>query len=200
MPREKHKIPDAERALRRVLKDSVQDLWLDTIRRATLPAHDSLIYWMLNQTECDFAVAMHAFYRSDPARHLDHPKPLPQRPTQSNLFALVLRNWDTGSYRMHRLLIEDADVTPRQIARLNQKIMAHPKGALTFTIPQRFLQIEGGVPLRLPPHLSPAEARHLWPIYAELKLDVPAAPPGFRRTLAKAGALLERLRIKGGKR
>ncbi len=199
MPREKQRIPEAERALRRLLKDSPQDLWLDTIRRAPLPAHDSLIYWMLNQTECDFAVAIHAFYRSDPARHLDDPKPLPQRPTQSNLFALILRNWDTGSYRKHRLLIEDADVTARQIARLNQKMMAYPKGALTFSIPQQFLEIAGGAPLRLPAHLSPEEARHLWPIYAALKLDVPHSPPGFRRTLAKAGSILERMGFKRGK-
>lgn len=153
---------------------------------------------MLNQPECDFAVAMHAFYRSQPAQHLDHPKPLPQRPTQSNLFALVLRNWDTGSYRMHRLLIEEDDVTPRQIARLNQKMMAYPKGALTFSIPQRFLQIEGGDPVRLPPHLSPVEARNLWPLYAELKLDVPDAPPGIKRALAKAKSFFKRLGNTGG--
>lgn len=190
---EKQKISDGERALRRVLKASPQDLWLDTIRRAKLPEHDSLIYWMLSQTECDFAIAVHAFYRSDPIAYLDDPKPLPLRPSPSNIFALVLQNWDTGSYRSHRLLVEDIDVTARQIARLNQKIMAKPKGALPFSIPPRFLQPEGGDPLKLPPHLSPEDARNLWPLYAELKLDVPDAPPGIRRRLAKAAAVLRRL-------
>lgn len=191
---EKTKVSESEIILRRALKASPQDLWLDTIRRAKLSEHNGLIYWMLNQTECDFAIAVHAFYRSDPAHYLDSPKPLPTRPGPANIFARVLLNWDTGSYRSHKLLVEDADANPRQIARVQQKTMAHPKGALPFSIPRQFLEPDGGDPLYLPAHISPDEARHLWPLYADLKLDVPTSPPGIRRKFTKARDLLNRLR------
>lgn len=182
----KPKITESEIILRRVLKSSPQSLWLDTIRRARGAEHDGLVYWMLNQTECDFAVAVHAFFRSNPVQHLDDPRPLPARPSQSQLFALLLLNWDTGSYRTHRLKVHDIDADPRQIARINQKIMARPRGTLPFTIPARFLEPTGGASVPVPPHMSPDEAWHLWPLYDDLKLDVPKTPPGIRRKIANA--------------
>ncbi|MEJ8562374.1 hypothetical protein QTO30_14830 [Yoonia sp. GPGPB17] len=178
--------------LRRVLKSSPQDLWLDTLRRTRGPEHDTLVYWMLGQTECDFAIAVHAFYRSDPVLHLDDPKPLPLRPGPSDLFALVLLNWDTGSYRTHRVQVEPLDADPRAIARTKQKLMAHPQGSLPFKIPQRFLEPTGGAPIKVPPHLQPNEVSHLWSIFSELGLQVDANPPGFVRRVARAKALFQR--------
>ena len=67
------KVSASEVKLRRILRDAPQDLWLETIRRTRSDAHNSLIYWMLSQPECDFAIAAHAFYRSNPAAQLDHP-------------------------------------------------------------------------------------------------------------------------------
>lgn len=194
----KPKITESEIILRRVLKSSPQCLWLDTIRRARGAENDGLIYWMLNQTECDFAIAVHAFYRSNPAQHLDDPRPLPARPSPSTLFALVLLNWDTGSYRTHRLKVQDIDADPRQIARINQKIMARPRGTLPFTIPTRFLEPVGGAIVPLPPHMSPDEAWHLWPLYDDLNLDVPNTPPGIRRKIANVKAFLRNIRRRTG--
>lgn len=179
--------------LKYILKSAPQDLWLDTIRRASVGAHDDLIFWMLDQTECDFAVAVHAFYRSNPAYHLDNPRPLPLRPAPGQVFAQVLVNWDKGFYRNHKLLVEPRDAFPRAIARLNQKAMARPKGSLPFTIPAPFLNPVGGEPLTLPDHMSPAHAAHLWPVYHELKLWVPSTPPGISRRLEKARDFIARL-------
>lgn len=193
---DKPKISESEIILRRVLKASPQSLWLDTIRRAKGPEHDGLIYWMLSQTECDFAVAVNAFYRSDPAKHLDDPHPLPARPGTSDIFALVLHNWDTGSYRTHRLKVENADVDTRTLARVNQKVMARPRGALPFTIPARFLAPTGGVVVPLSAHISPDDARHLWPLYDELGLRVPATPPGIRRQIARVRGLFKTISMR----
>ncbi len=191
------KLSDSEMRLRRLLKSSPQDLWLDTIRRARHPQHNGLVYWMLNQTECDFAIAAHAFYRSNPAYHLDNPKPLPQRPGPSELFALVLLNWDTGSYRTHRLQIGPHDADQRSISRVRQKIMARPQGSLPFRIPQRFISPTGGTPMKVPPHLLPDEAPHLWSLYAELGLAVDEAPPGLARKIARAKSLFHRFKQSG---
>lgn len=187
------KVSDSEVALRRALKDAPQDLWLDTIRRTRSDAQNGLIYWMLSQPECDFAIAAHAFYRSNPAIHLDDPKPLPPRPGPSNLFARVLLNWDTGSFRYHSLKVESSDAHPRVIALLNEKIAAAPRGTLPFTIPKPFLNPEGGVPLQVPPYLSPDDAPHLWPHYADLGLRVPDTPPGMKRRIERAKVLLRKI-------
>ncbi|WP_296372591.1 hypothetical protein [Yoonia sp.] len=172
--------------LLRILKSAPQDLWLDTIRRAKPRVHDELVFWMLNQTECDFAVAAHAFYHSDPAHYLDDPRPLPPHPAPGQTFAQVLINWDKGYYRTHKLQLELRDVHPRTVAGLNQKSMARPRGSLPFAIPARFLDPWGGKPIALPPYLSPDDAIHLWPIYAALQLRVPDDPPGLPRQIAKA--------------
>ncbi len=182
--------PDAAMAeLQRLLVSAPQDLWLDTIRRTRGPVHDGLVHWMLNQPACDFAVAVNAFYRSDPIRHLEDPQPLPARPDASQIFAQVLRNWDTGSYRNHALLVGPLDMDPRIARRMNQKLMAWPRGALPFTIPSRFRAPTGGVPLCLPPHLSPDEARHLRSLYARLGLRLKPADPGLQRPVALARGL-----------
>jgi hypothetical protein len=181
----------SEAALHRVLKSAPQDLWLDTIRRTKGAEHDGLIFWMLNQPQCDFAIAVHAFYRSDPGMHLDIPRPLPARPGPSDLFAQVLLNWDTGYYRTHDLAIEKQDVDPRLLVRIGQKVMARPRGSLPFNIPPRFLQPQGGRPAQVPPHLSPDDAKHLWPLYANLGLRVPPAAPGLKRKIAKVRDLLQ---------
>lgn len=191
------RLSDSEVALRRVLKSAPQDLWLDTLRRTRGPEHDGLVYWMLSQTECDFALAVHAFYRSNPAQFLDNPRPLPARPGPSDIFALVLLNWDTGSYRSHRLMVEAEDANPRSIARVNQKIMARPPGFLPFKVPRQFLSPTGGVPIKVPHYLSPDDARHLWPHYAALGLSVANAPPGIPRQMARAKSLIARLRHSG---
>lgn len=183
--------------LRRALKSSPQDVWLETLRRTRGPQHNSLVYWMLSQTECDFAVAVHAFYRSDPARYLDDPKPLPQRPGHADLFALILLNWDTGYYRTHRIQVDPVDADPRAIARTKQKLMVHSQGALPFKIPQRFLEPTGGAAIKVPAHLQPDQAPHLWPLFAELGLDVDAAPPGFARKIARAKAMFRKFKISG---
>lgn len=185
----------AEAALRRLLKSSPQDLWLETQRRSKGTQHDSLIHWMICQTECDFAVAVHAFYRSNPGQHLDLPRPLPTKPGPSDIFAQVLINWDLGYYRDHMLAVESRDVDPRQLVRINQKVMARPRASLPFLIPARFLDPKGGTPVQLPPHLSPDDAKHLWPLYAELGLRVPHAPPGMARKLAALKSLADRIRV-----
>ena len=187
---------DSEFLLRRVLKSSPQDLWLDTIRRARGTEHDGLVYWMLNQTECDFAVAVHAFYRSNPAQFLDNPRPLPSRPGPSEIFALLLLNWDTGSYRTHRLEVEAVDADARLIARTNQKFMVHARGSLPFSIPPSFLDPVGGSPAQVPTHMSPDDARHLWPIYAAMGLQVPKSAPGLKRKIARAKVLLQFLGLR----
>jgi len=185
---------ESEIILRRLLKSSPQDLWLDTLRRTHRPQHNGLIYWMLNQIECDFAIAVHAFYHSDPATHLDDPRPLPMRPGASDIFALVLLNWDTGSYRTHRLKVEAEDVSPRTIAQINQKVMVHPRGALPFRIPTNFLAPSGGVPTHVPAHISPDDAAHLRPLYADLGLTIDNTPPGMSRKLARAKSILSRIK------
>lgn len=180
-------------ALLRILKSSPQDLWLDTMRRTSPGVHDDLIFWMLDQTECDFAIAAHAFYLSNPSLYLVNPRPLPERPQPGQIFAQVLMNWDKGYYRIHNLMVEARDAHPRAIARLNQKSHVWPRGALPFVIPPRFLNPTGGQPMTLPPYLSPDDATHLWSLYAALKLQVPAQPPGLQRKIAKARQAIERL-------
>ena len=176
----------AEAAVRRVLKSAPQELWLDTIRRTQGAAHDGLVFWMINQTQCDFAVAVHAFYRSDPGQYLDLLRPLPAQPGPDDIFAQVLMNWDTGYYRTHDLAVSNQDVEPRQLVRLNQKVMARPQASLPYSIPKRFLDPKGGMSFTLAPALSPDDAKHLWPLYAKLGLQVPPAAPGIRRKLAVA--------------
>ena len=180
----------AEIAIRRLLKGAPQDLWLDTIRRATSPAHNTLVYWMLCQPECDFAVAAHAFYRSKPADFLDEPHHLPARPGPYDIFALVLVNWDTGYYRTHRLKIDERDASLRQLAQVNQKVMARVRGSLPFKIPQRFLEPKGGHPARVPLHLSPTETRDIWELYRDAGLDVPADAPGLSRRFRRIKSLM----------
>jgi hypothetical protein len=191
------KISESEVALRRALKTAPQDLWLDTIRRTRSDAHNSLIYWMLSQPECDFAIAVHAFYRSNPMFHLDNPKPLPPRPGPANLFALVLLNWDTGSFRTHYIKVEPTDAHPRVIAQLNEKLADMPRGTLPFDIPKSFLDPDGGIPIQVPPHLSPDDASHHWPHYADLGLRVPDTAPGMQRSIERAKVLLKKVGIVG---
>lgn len=185
--------------LRRILKSAPQDLWLDTARRTSGNIHDDLIHWMLNQPECDFAIAAYAFYRSNPASHLTDPQPLPSRPTSSEIFALVLLNWDMGFYRTHKLRLDDKDIDQRQVRRLNQKLLAWPKGALPFTIPARLLETGGGVPVQLPKYLSPDHAAHLVPLYQALGLRVQPPRPGLRRRVAKATDLLSRVTFRSAR-
>lgn len=189
------KISDSEVVLRRVLRDAPQDLWLDTIRRTRSDAHNGLIYWMLSQPECDFAIAAHAFYRSNPVFHVDNPQPLTLRPGPAHIFALVLVNWDTGFFRTHNLKVEPVDVHPRILTRLNQKMLVHPRGTLPFQIPKELLQPKGGVPAQVPSRLSPDDAPHLWPIYADLGLQVPDTAPGIQRRVDKAKDLLKKIGI-----
>lgn len=187
------RISDSEFRLRNLLKRAPQDLWLETIRRTRGDAHNGLIYWMLSQPQCDFAVAAHAFYRSNPASHVENPQPLPPRPGPENLFAVVLFNWDTGSFRTHKIRIEAQDAHPRMIARLNQKLLAQPHGSLPFRIPQEFQSPEGGTPRQIPAHLSPDDNLQIWSLYADLGLQVPHDPPGIKRKLAKTRDILLRL-------
>ncbi len=189
------KVSESEVALRRILRDAPQDLWLDTIRRTRSDAHNGLIYWMLSQPECDFAIAAHAFYRSNPVFHLENPKPLSLKPGPWDIFSLVLVNWDTGFFRTHNLRVEPVDVHPRVLARLNQKMLAHPRGSLPFQIPKELLDPQGGTSLLVPPRLSPDEAKHLWPIYADLGLSVPDTAPGMPRRVERAKGLLKRMGI-----
>jgi hypothetical protein len=104
-----------------------------------------------------------------------------------------LVNWDTGYYRTHTLAVEKQDVERRQLIQINQKVIARPRGSLPFSIPQQFLDPKGGEPVQMSPHLSPDEAKHLWPLYAKLGLRVPTSAPGVRRKLAKAKALLQKV-------
>ncbi|KJZ21203.1 hypothetical protein [Loktanella sp. S4079] len=192
-PSQRHSsAPEAEIAIREILKRSPQDLWLDTVRRAKYASHNTLISWMLDQPECDFAIAVHALYRSNPAHHLDDPKPLPLHPTEDEIFARVLVNWDTGSYRNHRLKVEEQDAPLRQISRLNQKVLARPRGSIPFQIPQRFLEPIGGSPLKIPAHLSPDHARSIWEKYMAAGLNVPANAPGFPRKFAALRRAIQR--------
>ncbi|WP_106746531.1 hypothetical protein [Yoonia maritima] len=183
--RRKHDQPNADLSIRHVLKGAPQDLWLDTIRRAKYASHNTLISWMLSQPECDFAIAVHAFYRSNPAKHLDDPKPLPAHPEPDDIFSRVLIQWDIGFYRTHRLAVEERDAPLRQIARLNQKIIARPRGSLPFQVPARFLEPKGGTTLSLPAHLSPTAVHNIWKKYADAGLDVPASAPGLPRQIAQ---------------
>lgn len=189
------RISDSELRLRNLLKGAPQDLWLETIRRARSDAHNRLIYWMLSQPQCDFAVAAHAFYRSNPASFIDTPRPLPPRPGPENLFAVVLMNWDTGSFRTHNLRVEAKDAHPRMISRINQKLMVYPKGSLPFHVPQKLRDPKGGQPLVLPNYLSPDDARDLWSLYADLGLHVHDNPPGLRRVIANTKDFLRRFKI-----
>ena len=182
----------AEDEIRQVLKGGPQDLWLETIRRARYASHNTLVSWMLNQPECDFAIAVHAFYRSNPAQHLDDPKPLPLHPSDDQIFARVLVNWDTGSFRTHRLRVEERDAPLRQISRLNQKVIARPRGSLPFQVPQRFLEPRGGELMHLPAHQSPDNSHHLWDKYAKAGLDVPPIAPGLARKIATVRGTLKR--------
>jgi len=187
------KVSESEVKLRRLLRDAPQDLWLDTIRRTRSDAHNDLIYWMLNQPECDFAIAAHAFYRANPALQLENPKPLSVRPGSDNLFAVVLVNWDTGFFRGHTLKVEPVDAHPRVVARLNEKISLTPRSELPYTIPHKLLHPEGGEPAHLSPQLSPDEVPYLWALYADLGLRVPDTAPGIQRKVGKAKGLWKRV-------
>ena len=189
------RISESELRLRNLLKGAPQDLWLDTIRRTRSDAHNRLVYWMLSQPQCDFAVAAHAFYRSNPAQFIDNPAPLPPRPGPENLFAVVLMNWDTGSFRTHNLRVEAQDAHPRMISRINQKLMVHAPGSLPFRIPRELRQPKGGQPMALPGFLSPDEQRNLWSLYADLGLNVPDTPPGWRRRVAVAKGVMQKMGI-----
>ena len=189
------RISESEFRLRNLLKNAPQDLWLDTIRRTRGDAHNGLIYWMLSQPQCDFAVAAHAFYRTNPSNFVDNPQPLPARPGPDNLFAVVLFNWDTGSYRSHDLKVTAKDAHPRMIARLNQKLLVYEKGTLPFRIPRELQRPEGGQNLHVPTQLSPDENPAIWSLYADLGLDVPDSPPGFLRRLSRVRNLLKRVGI-----
>ena len=190
------RISESEFRLRNLLKHAPQDLWLDTIRRTRGDAHNGLIYWMLSQPQCDFAIAAHAFYRSNPANYVDQPRPLPARPGPENLFAVVLFNWDTGSYRTHKLKVEAQDAHPRMIARLNQKLLVHAAGGLPFRIPEELCQPTGGQPAQLPAHLDPDGNLGIWSLYADLGLAVPDSPPGFLRKIMRARKLLRKVGIR----
>lgn len=183
-------VSGAELKLRRLLKSSPQELWLDTIRRTTGPEHNGLIHWMLAQIECDFSVAFHAFYRSDPASFLEEPTQLPPRPGVNDIFAQVLLNWDTGSYRTQRFRVEAIDAPLAAIAKVDRLVRAHGNGALPFQIPRRFVDPKGGVNMRLPSYLSPDRAAHLWPLYVNMGLRVQDEPPGLRRKAAQVKSLL----------
>lgn len=191
---EKPKLSENERAVRQLLKSSPQDLWLDTLRRTRSTEHCALVYWMLCQPECDFAVAVHAFYRCNPTEHLDNPRPLPARPGPCEIFALILRNWETGSYRTHRLKVEAVDADPRIVSRVRQKMMIYPEGTLPFTIPPAFIEPTGGSPVKVPTHLQPNEIRTIWTLFSDLGLKVHKSPPGFARKIAGLQLLFARLR------
>ncbi|SFS19508.1 hypothetical protein [Yoonia litorea] len=184
---------DNDFRIRNLLKHAPQDLWLDTIRRARSDAHNGLIHWMLSQPQCDFAVAAHAFYRSNPAQHVDRPQPLPARPGPDNLFAVVLFNWDTGSFRTHNLMVEAQDAHPRMMSRLNQKLLVHATNSLPFHIPTEFQRPQGGVPAQVPSQLSPDTDPRIWSLYADLGLNVPDQPPGLGRKLASAKNLIRKI-------
>ena len=189
------KTTQSEAALRRALKKAPQDLWLDTVRRTRGEKHQRLLYWMLSQPECDFAVAASAFYRSNPLAHITHPKPLTPRPGATNLFALVLLNWDTGSFRNHQLRIDQNDVAPDMLVKLQEAYQAHPRGSLPFQIPAALLDPKGGMPMQVPAHLSPDDAPQLWPLFRHLGLAVPIEPPGMKRRLGQAKDLLRKVGI-----
>jgi hypothetical protein len=139
---------------------------------------------MLDQPECDFAIAVHAFYRSDPAQHLDAPSALPPHPSSDQVFARCLINWDTGYFRTHRLKVEECDAPLRQISRIHQKVIARQRASLPFRIPQRFLEPVGGELLQLSDNLNPENTKDLWIKYAHAQLDVPSAAPGLPRKFA----------------
>jgi hypothetical protein len=195
-PRNRTKISNSEVSLRRMLRDAPQDLWLETIRRTRGDAHNNLIFWMLSQPECDFAIAAHAFYRSDPVFQINNPNPLSPRPGADNLFAVVLVNWDTGFFRTHNLRVETNDVHPRVMARLNDKMQDHPRGSLPFQIPKKLLDPEGGNTAVVPPHFSPDNVQHIWALYADLGLQVPDTAPGIPRRVEQAKGLLKMVGIK----
>ncbi len=199
-PPEKTPASKAEIALRRILRSAPQDLWLDTIRRTKGPQHDGLVHWMLGQAECDFAVAVHALYRSDPIKHLASGKTLPARPGHHDIFAQILLNWDTGSYRAHRLRVQTVDAHPSQIARLKEAVAAQKQSTLPFAIPQQFLDPRGGKTLRLLKGQSPDDAPQLWKIYQALGLDVLSSPPGVGRVFAMLSAARDRLGLTSGSR
>ncbi len=183
-------LSEADQQLRRLLKSSPQELWLDTIRRTNGPEHNGLVHWMLAQIECDFSVAFHAFYRSDPASFLEEPTQLPPRPGVNDIFAQVLLNWETGSYRTQRFRVEAIDAPLVAIAKVDRLVREYPAGTMPFQIPRRFVDPKGGVNLRLPSYLSPDHAAHLWPLYAEMGLRVRNEPPGLKRTAAQVKSLL----------
>ncbi|SIT88699.1 hypothetical protein SAMN05421665_2779 [Yoonia rosea] len=188
------KLTEKERAVRRLLRSSPQDLWLDTLRRTRGTEHCALVHWMLCQPECDFAVAVHAFYRCNPTDFLDNPRPLPARPRTHDIFALILRNWETGSYRTHRLKLEAIDADPSIVSQVRQKLMIYSEGTLPFTIPPAFIDPTGGSPVKVPPHLQPNEIREIWSLFSDLGLNVHTSPPGFARRIAQVRWLFARLR------
>ena len=84
---------------------------------------------------------------------------------------------------------------PRVLARLNQKVLVHPRASLPFQIPKELLDPKGGVPAQVPTRQSPDNAPHLWPIYADLGLQVPDTAPGIQRRVDKAKDLLKKIGI-----
>jgi hypothetical protein len=188
------KISASEMKLRCILRDAPQDLWLETIRRTRCDAHNGLIHWMLSQPECDFVIAAHAFYRSNPAAHLDNLTPLPLRPSTSNIFALALINWDTGFSGPKNSRWKPSMFTPA-CSQVFKKILGHPRGALAFNTPKQLLTLEGGSPAYVLRPLSPDGTIHLWAIFADLGLQVPDTAPGMKRWLEQAKGLLKKVGI-----
>lgn len=178
-------------ALQEILKDAPQDLWLMTAFRTQSAIHDPLIHWMLDQTQCDFSIALWAFYRSEPCQYLEDPVPLPTHPDHSQIFAQLLRNWDTGFYRTHELAV---DVDQRYRSRLKQKLLAWPRGALPFSVPSAFLESEGGRTIQLPAHYDPDTVPHIRAVFDAC--DLRLATPGRLNATAVVRDLFRRLSSK----
>lgn len=174
-----------EDALKALLRVSPPDVWYDVLRRADPDTHGALILWMVNQKDCDFAVAVHAFLQSAPDYAVRRGLPLPAHPGPDQIWAAVIHNWHRGLYRSHEIACDAGDL--QGFARLLRAALDQRRpDTLSFPVPAPLLDLDGGRPVSVPASASPDQSFRVWHLYRALGLRVDPAPPGLRRVLAHA--------------
>lgn len=172
----------AGKALFAFLKDAPQDLWLDMVDQLNFDQHDWIAHWMLMQPECDRSVAITLFHAASGPYFLKEKLPLPDVPQVHELHAVILQNWENGSYRTAEISLDQAEgsSTYRADAQRLQNAIDSVTDPV-FEVPAEFLDLKGVRALLVPANLAPNEVLKVWKIYAPLDLRVHHLPPGPER-------------------
>ena len=185
-----------EDALKLRLRRSPPDLWYEIARRADPNHHADLLFWMLNQKQCDFAVAAHILLTGPIRYHIEAQTPLPTHPDETTLWAVVLMNWMRGHYRAHDVACDRADLDPH-LDSLRATLAARKGKETSFPMPEALLDLSGGHVTQLAAADDPDQDPDLWRLCHDLELTTLSAPPGLGRHVAQAQRTVRKLLIKG---